>query len=135
MQKIKIAHLARWLEVGGTESIILNLCRLGSGRQWMVALNDGPMRGVLESHGIEVRLAGNREHAARLVTDADVVNVHWLEYMPPLFRAAAGAGRPTVFTLHGLAPLPELPGPVLCTSQRAFDLQEVNAARRVLIPN
>src|SRR5438270_6462215 len=94
MAGMKIAHLARWLEVGGTERIILDLCRLGSGRQWVVGCQDGPMRAMLEKQGTEVRLAEKPEQLPDLLADADVVNVHWLEYQTGLFAAAAASGKP-----------------------------------------
>jgi glycosyltransferase involved in cell wall biosynthesis len=135
MTGMKIAHLARWLEVGGTETMIFNLCRLGTGKQWVVGLIDGPMRPVMEKAGIDVRLGTTPEAAVRHLAEADVINVHWLEHFPDVLAPALDAGRPLVFTLHGLSLLPRLPGPVICTSKRAFDLQKHNRDRLFLIPN
>jgi glycosyltransferase involved in cell wall biosynthesis len=135
MQRLKIAHLARWLEVGGTEQVIYDLCRLGSEIQWAVAFNDGPMRAVFERAGIKVRIGSSPEHIEQLLAGADVINVHWLDFFPELLAAAQATGKPLVFTLHGCAVLPELPGLVLCTSRRVFDLQQHNLRRRVLIQN
>jgi glycosyltransferase involved in cell wall biosynthesis len=93
------------------------------------------MRHVMEENGIEVRVGHDLESRLAHLADADVVNVHWLEFQPSVFAAAQACTKPLVFTLHGLARLPRLPGPVLCTSQRTFDLQEPNRDRRILIPN
>jgi glycosyltransferase involved in cell wall biosynthesis len=135
MTGIKVAHLARWLEVGGTEQVIFDLCRLGSGKNWVVAFQDGPMRPVFERAGIEVRLGTTPELLTQHLADADVVNIHWFEYQPAMFATAVAASRPMVFTLHGYALLPKLPGQVLCTSRRALELQKNNQERCVLIPN
>lgn len=139
MQAGKIAHLVRWLEIGGTEQVILNLCSLGSGRQWVVACADGPMRQEFERLGIEVRLAARPEHLGTLLGDADLVNIHWnvnwKEHAASWYHALLRTLRPMVFTLHCLTPLPRLPGWVICTSRTAFDRQLANAERRWLIPN
>jgi glycosyltransferase involved in cell wall biosynthesis len=135
MKRLKVAHLARWLEVGGTEQVIFDLCRLGGGTQWVVGWQDGPMRPVFERAGLKVRIGQSPEHVEQLLAEADVINVHWLEFQPPLFAAARAVGKPLVFTLHGLTVAPELPGPVVCTSRRVYDLQQHNLGRRILIPN
>jgi glycosyltransferase involved in cell wall biosynthesis len=139
MGRMKIAHVARWLEVGGTEQVIFDLCRLGQSTQWVVGCQDGPMRAVLEGHGVDVRLAGSPERLEQLLAEADVVNVHWNvdwpEHHRAWYAALRAAGRPLVFTLHGCFILPEVPGQVLCTSRRAYAIQQHNLDRRVLIPN
>jgi glycosyltransferase involved in cell wall biosynthesis len=135
MPHLRIAHLARWLEVGGTEQVIYNLCKFGTQRQWVVGLQDGPMRRVLEDAGIEVRLAPTAGGQAEALADADVVNVHWLEHNPTLLVPAMAARKPLVFTQHGLAALPPLPGAVVCTSQSTFAIQRHNRERCVIIPN
>jgi glycosyltransferase involved in cell wall biosynthesis len=135
MSRLKIAHLARWLEVGGTEQVIFDLCCLGSGSQWVIGLQDGPMRPVFERAGIRVKIGTSTEHLEQLLAPADVINVHWLGFMPELVTVAQATGKPLVFTLHGCSVLPEVPGLVLCTSQRVHDLQEHNLKRRVLIQN
>jgi glycosyltransferase involved in cell wall biosynthesis len=139
MAQIKVAHVARWLEVGGTEQVIFDLCRLGSGQQWVVACQDGPQRPVYEKHGIRVCLAERAASLARQVPDADVINVHWnvnwVERCPDFYAALRAAGVPLVFTVHGLNVLPALPGLIICTSQRVHDLQENNLDRRILITN
>jgi glycosyltransferase involved in cell wall biosynthesis len=135
MSRLHIAHLVRWLEVGGTEQVVYNLCRFGTQRHWVVSLQDGPMRHVLEDAGIEVRLAVTPAAQTEALADADVINVHWLEYNPTLLAPALAARKPLVFTQHGLAALPPLPGAVVCTSQSTFDIQEHNRERCVVIPN
>jgi glycosyltransferase involved in cell wall biosynthesis len=135
MAGLRIAHLCHWLEVGGTEQVIFDLCRLGTDEQFVVSCHDGPMRPILEARGIEARVGEDLDTRISRLADADVVNVHWLEYQPPVFAAAQASGKPLVFTLHGLSQLPRLPGPILCTSKRAYDLQEPNRDRRMLALN
>lgn len=135
MAGLRIAHLCHWLEVGGTEQVIFDLCRLGTHDQFVVSCHDGPMRRILEERGIEVRVGHDLDTRIAHLADADLVNVHWLEFQPPVFAAAQASGKPLVFTLHGLSQLPRLPGPILCTSKRAYDLQEPNSDRRMLALN
>ena len=128
MYRLRIAHLARWLEVGGTEQVIYNLCKFGTQRQWVVGLQDGPMRVVLENAGIvAARLATTPAAQAAALADADVVNVHWLEHNPALLAPAIASQKPLVFTQHGLAVLPPLPGSIVCTSQSTLEIQNTVA--------
>jgi glycosyltransferase involved in cell wall biosynthesis len=139
MSQMKIAHLAQWLEVGGTEQVIFDLCRLGGGQQWVVACHDGPRRPFYEQHGITVRLAPRPELVIQHLAEADVVNVHWnvnwVERCRPFYAALLAARKPLVFTVHGLNVLPRLPGLVICTSRRVYELQTANEGRCLLIAN
>jgi glycosyltransferase involved in cell wall biosynthesis len=130
---IRVAHATPVMGIGGTEHVILDLCRFGSEAAFVVATEDGPMRPVFEEAGIEVHVARSVAEAARLLAEADVVNVHWMEFLPNLFRAVLDAGRPMVSTLHWPSVLPPMPGPVLCNAGHVYDLQEPNADRRTLI--
>jgi glycosyltransferase involved in cell wall biosynthesis len=132
---MRVAHLLPYMHLGGTERVILNLCRFGIEEQWVVATMDGPMRPVFEAHGVRVAIGEDREALAGALSGADVVNVHWLSFDAYLFAAAAAARRPMVCTLHGASALPRMPGPVICVAQHVYDLQEENREWRRLIRN
>lgn len=135
MRSLKVAHLTPLMWVGGTERVILDLCLHGAEQQKVVSTTDGPMRAVFEQHGVEVQVGKDGAQLAHYLSDADVVNVHWLGYDPNLLQAVLTAGRPMVCTLHWQSTLPEIPGLVICVAQHVFDRQEQNRDRRVLILN
>jgi glycosyltransferase involved in cell wall biosynthesis len=135
MSSLRVAHLVPFMNIGGTERVILDLCLHGPEPQKVVSTVDGAMRPVFEGHGIEVQVGEDRGQLARHLADADVVNLHWLCYLPGLFPVVLAAGKPLVCTLHWPSVLPAIPGLVLCTSRGAYELQEANEERRVLIPN
>lgn len=135
MRSLRIAHLVSYLSIGGTERVIFDLCLHGAERQKVVSTVDGPMRTVLEQHGVEVQVGDDRAQLVSCLSDVDVVNVHWQGYQPSLFDIVIAAGRPMVCTVHAQSRLPEMPGLVICTSQHVYDRQEFNRDRRVLITN
>lgn len=133
--RLGVAHLVPYMHMGGTERVILDLCRLGVERQWVVSTVDGPMRGVFEAQGVPVLIRRGKEAVAAALSAADVVNVHCLSHEPELVRAVAAAGKPMVCTLHWASALPRMPGPVICVARHVYEMQGVNGERRRLIPN
>jgi glycosyltransferase involved in cell wall biosynthesis len=131
----RVAHFVPFMNIGGTERVILDLCRFGKERQKVVSPVDGAMRAVFEEHGIPVQVGVTHEQLVVCLADADVVNLHCLEYMPELFGAVLDAGRPMVSTLHWASELPQIPGLVICVAQHVYDHQEANHDRLLLIPN
>ena len=132
---LRVTHLVPFLGIGGTEHVILDLCRHGAEEQQVVSTVDGPMRPVFEEHGIPLRVGETWEQVTAYLADADVVNLHLVYHVPELLQAVLNAGRPMVCTLHWCDPLPPMPGPVICVAQHVYDLQEENRDRRLLIRN
>jgi glycosyltransferase involved in cell wall biosynthesis/tetratricopeptide (TPR) repeat protein len=132
---LRVTHLVPFLGIGGTEHVILDLCRHGAEEQQVVSTVDGPMRPVFEEHGIPLRVGETWEQVIAYLADADLVNLHLVYYVPELLQAVLNAGRPMVCTLHWCDPLPPMPGPVICVAQHVYDLQEQNRDRRLLIRN
>jgi hypothetical protein len=135
MDRMKVTHLIPRLYIGGAERILLDLCLHGKERQKVVTAEDGPMRPVLEQHGVEVQIGANRAELMSHLADADVVNVHWIGCRPDLFEIAVATGRPMVVSMQWISVLPQMPGLVICSSKHIYDLQEPNRDRRVLITN
>jgi len=132
---MKIAHLIPWLNIGGSERSVLDLCRMGSGQHCMVAAQSGPFRPVVESAGINVRVPVTMDELIAHLSDADLVHVHWAGYMEDVVVAVVRAARPVVFSLRWPAVLPELPGSVICNSIRVHHMQRANRDRNFLILN
>src|SRR5207245_758738 len=113
MSSLSIAHLVPFMNIGGTERVILDLCVHGGERQKVICPFDGPMRAVFERHGIPVETGRSPDQIVRSLAEADVVNLHCLEYQPGFLQLVLAAGRPMVCTLHWLSALPAIPGLVI----------------------
>ena len=132
---IRLTHLVPWLGVGGTEGVILDLCRARSAAHFaptVAAINPQSQAVAGELRGAGARVVTGVEACAAAVRGADLVNLHWVDYDAALYTLART--RPLVTTLHWRSPLPTLPEPTICTSRNALELQP-SGSRCVLIPN
>lgn len=132
---IRLVHLVPYLGVGGTEAVLLDLCRhrnraefecvVATFGEWSPLIAD-----ELRAEGI--RVAAGREACWKAVQAADVVNLHWWNYSEGLLRLARQ--RPFVTTLHCQAVLPRIPGVTICTSDEQRSRQ-LHPERFLVIPN
>jgi len=114
---LKILHVMWWLEFGGIERLVLDLCReqrrqglspsvlVGSGHGRMAAefaAAQVPVHVAGLASGSDIRPGRVRE-VRRLMGAADVVHCH--VYSPAFALAARGIPTPIVFTDHGNAAL------------------------------
>jgi glycosyltransferase involved in cell wall biosynthesis len=132
---IRLVHLVPYLGVGGTEAVLLDLCRhrdrtafdctVATFGEWSPLIAD-----ELRAEGI--RVATGVEACRRAVHGADLVNLHWWSYSPSLLNLARQ--RPFVTTLHCQAVLPRIPGLTICTSEEQRKRQ-LHPERFLVIPN
>src|SRR6478672_9244345 len=99
MSSLRVAHLVPFMNIGGTERVILDLCLHGAEEQKVVSTVDGSMRRVFEQHQIPVEISQDPAQLVDSLATADVVNLHWVDYQPGIFRLLLAAGRPMVCTL------------------------------------
>lgn len=133
---MKVAHLIPWMNVGGTEQLLLALCKYRSSEteQFVISLEDGPMASEIEATGVPVFVTTRFEEIVSYLRKADIVNVHWLKYIPAFYRAALMSEKPFVTTLHWASRLPDLPALTICTSYWTKRMQG-NPKKFVVIPN
>ena len=132
---IRITHLVPWLGVGGTEGVILDLCRArgaGYSAPTVAAISSQSQAIADELRAAGARVVTGWEACAAAVRGADLVNLHCVAYEAGMYRLARP--RPLVTTLHWRSTLPPLPTPTICTSRNALELQPPGS-RCVLIPN
>jgi glycosyltransferase involved in cell wall biosynthesis len=132
---IRVAHVLHTMEVGGSEQMVLELCRHRD-RTAFDCVVAAPEEGVIVD---EIRQTGASVHTGpgafqAAVCDADLINQHWFGYDPAGLALLHAAARPFVITLHCAVALPPLPARTICTSEHAYDLQQ-DRSRCVLIPN
>ena len=116
--RMHIAHLVPLIGVGGTEAVILDLCRHRSRGHTAVVSALAPELSVM---GEEIRATGAVVYAgrtawSRAAGEADVVNLHCWGYDPAMISFLQRLGRPWVVTLHCHVRLPPLPVLTICTS-------------------
>jgi len=106
--------------------VILNLCkfRTSVANQFVISINDGPMRAEIEATGVSVYTERDEKKIIRLLQIADLINVHWLLFQENLYKLIRASGRPFVTTLHWQSVLPDLPGMTICVSDTAYTIQK-----------
>ncbi len=131
---IRVTHLVPVLGVGGTEGVILDLCRHRSADvEAVVAVVGEPLSPI----AVELRACGARVvsgvGACRAASaSADLVNLHLWGYSREYVDLARR--RPFVTTLHTRFAMPVVPAPVICTARHVHEIQP-EAMRCVVIPN
>lgn len=121
---IRVAHLIPAMFVGGTEEMVLGLCRNGNAArfQYLVASpNESVIAEELRAAGVEV-VSGTGAHE-RAVEWADLVNFHCWDYSPYWMSLARAARKPHVATLHCRTALPVVECLTICTAQHILALQ------------
>ena len=132
---IRLVHLVPYLGVGGTEAVLLDLCRHRDRRSFecTVAVVGGPLSAIAEEIRREgVRVVTGIRECRSAIQAADLVNMHWWSYSEGLLNLVRG--RPFVTTLHCQSVLPPIPGLTICTSTAQRQRQR-HPDRFLVIPN
>ncbi|MFQ6041925.1 MAG: glycosyltransferase [Candidatus Poribacteria bacterium] len=132
---IRIAHILPFMGVGGTEQMVLSLCKFRNRSEFdciVAAPEEGIMADEIRKTGTPVYTGWASYHSA--MQWADLVNLHWLSYHPDLHAMVYASGKPYVNTLHWASEMPPLPAITICTSLHTYQMQK-DKSRFVAIPN
>ena len=132
---ISVTHMLPFSGVGGTEQMVLNLCKFRDQAEFdcVVAMpEDGVMAQEIRNTGTPVYIGELSYHAA--MRRADIVNLHWMSYDPNWHGVAKSSGKPYVTTLHWASEMPELPTITICTSLYTYQMQK-DKSQFEAIPN
>src|SRR5438128_1619821 len=132
---MRVLHLLPFLGVGGTEQMVLYLCRFIDRQRFesrVIVPQNGVMADEMRSAGASVGIG--TEALAPALQWAGLVNLHGIGYDPHWHELLQGCGKPYVFTLHWPTPLPAFPALTICTSQYAHRIQPLKE-RCIVIPN
>ncbi len=132
---IRVTHVLPFKDVGGTEQMVLNLCKFRNRAEFdcTVAMpGEGLMADEIRRTGTRVYTGWPSYHAA--MNRAGIVNLHWLNYQPDLHSLVQSSRKPYVTTLHWASEMPELPALTVCTARHTYQIQR-NKSRFVVIPN
>ncbi len=132
---IRVTHILPFRDVGGTEQMVLSLCKLSNREEFDCAVampGEGLMADEIRKTGTIVHTGWPSYHAA--MNWADIVNLHWLDYRPDLHSLVQSSRKPYVTTLHGASEMPELPALTICTARHTYQIQR-NRGRFVMVPN
>lgn len=132
---IRVTHVLPFKDVGGTEQMVLNLCKFRNRAEFdcTVAMpGEGLMADEIRRTGTRVYTGWPSYHAA--MNRADIVNLHWLNYQPDLHSLVQSSRKPYVTTLHWASEMPELPALTVCTARHTYQIQR-NKSRFVVVPN
>jgi glycosyltransferase involved in cell wall biosynthesis len=132
---IRVAHVLPGMSVGGTEQMVLELCRHRD-RSCFESVVAAPTEGVIAN---EIRETGTPVYTGpasvrAAAHHADLINLHWLGYDPALLAQVQAEGKPYVTALQVAVVLPWIPALTICSSEHAFQIQE-HPNRCVVIPN
>lgn len=132
---IRLVHLVPYLGVGGTEAVLLELCRHRNRNAFECTV--AVLGGTLSTIADEIRREGVQvvtgiQECRNAVRNADVVNMHWWSYSEDLLNLVRQ--RPFVTTLHCQSVLPPIPGLTICTSHAQRQRQKY-PDRFLVIPN
>jgi glycosyltransferase involved in cell wall biosynthesis len=132
---IRVTHFIPFMGVGGTEQMVLNLCKYRNQSEFDYVVST-PMDGIIADEiravGVPVHVGLNLLHSA--IQWADIVNLHCIGYDPNLHAMLKYSGKPYVATLHWLCEFPDLPAMTICTSEQTYQIQK-NKNRFIAIPN
>jgi len=132
---IRLVHLVPHIAVGGTEAVLLDLCRHRDRQAFectVATFDESPSVMADEIRREGVRVVTGIQACRRAIQAADLVNLHWWYYSEGLLNLVRA--RPFVTTLHCLAALPPIPGLTICTSSHLRQRQEC-PERCIVIPN
>jgi glycosyltransferase involved in cell wall biosynthesis len=132
---IRITHVLPFKGVGGTEQMVLNLCKFRNrtGFDCAVAMpGEGLMADEIRKTGVRVYTGWPSYHAA--MNWADIVNLHWLDHRSDLHSLVESSRKPYVTTLHWASEMPDLPALTICTARYTYQIQR-SKHRFVVIPN
>ncbi len=132
---IRVAHILPFMGVGGTEQMVLNLCKFSNSNEFRNAVA-APEESVIAE---EIRETGSQVYTGwdgyqAVMRWADIINLHSTGYEPNLFGMVESSGKPYVVTLHWLSEMPKIPAITICTSKPVYDIQKDKSKSR-LIPN
>jgi len=132
---IRVAHLLTGIWVGGSEQMVLELCKHRDRTQFEFVVA-APTAGVIadEIRATETAVYTGPMALQDAAREADLINLHWCNYEPPMLALALQAAKPYIITLHWPFQLPDLPAITICTSDYAYEIQD-HKDRCVIIPN
>lgn len=131
---IKIAYVLPFLNIGGSEESVLNLCRLRNKKEFspfIVALRDGPMREESRKEDIPVYIEPdiytNPTHTIEILKTADIVNINCFayekRYEDHIYNTVQRARVPHLLTIRWKSKLPTLGCIKICVSNAVYDMQ------------
>ncbi len=132
---IRIAHILPFMGVGGTEQMVLNLCKFRDRTKFECAVaapGEGVMADEIRKTGTPVYTGSASYYIA--MRWADLVNLHWLGRRSYWYSLVRSSGKPFVTTLHWASQLPELPVITICTALHTYRIQKYKS-QFVVIPN
>lgn len=132
---IRIVHILPFTGVGGTEQMVLNLCKFRDQKEFECVVT-APAEGVIID---EIRKTGTpvyteRESYNKVMRWADLINLHLAHYPPNLHALVQTSRKPFVVTLHWMSEMPKLPVYTICTSFHAYEIQKYKS-QSMVIPN
>ncbi len=132
---IRIAHVLPFIGVGGTEQMVLNLCKFRDRTKFECAVA-APKEGVIAN---EIRETGTTVYTGppscyMAMQWADLVNLHWGSSHPYWDALLQSLGKPYVTTLHSASQLPKLPFITICTALHTYQIQKYKS-RCIAIQN
>lgn len=133
---INVVHIIPWMNIGGTEQVVLDLCKYSSHEitSKVMSIHSGRMLKEFFQAGIEVHIGLDAQAANLISRWADVINLHLVSYTDSLYNFVQALKKPHVVTVHWQERFPKLPCPVICTSDATYQLQ-LKDQNRVLIRN
>lgn len=112
---MKVLHLARWMNYGGSERVILNLCKYSKAQSAVICVQDGDFRKEFEQPGIPLTITESKREILRQAMLFDIVNIHW--YFKDISSMFYFWNIPQVITLHGNFILPKMPCPIISVAR------------------
>jgi len=132
---IRIAHILPFMGVGGTEQMVLNLCKFRNQREFECVVT-APAEGVIvdEIRKIGIPVYTGWESYNKVIRWADLINLHWAHYLPDFYALLQASRKPFVVTLHWVSIMPKLSAITICTSFHAYQIQKYKS-QSMVIPN
>ena len=132
---IRIAHILPFMGIGGTEHVVLNLCKFRD-RTEFECIVAAPEEGVTAD---EIRKTGTPVYTGPLsyytaMLRVDLINLHWAVFHSYWYALLQSFGKPYVTTLHAACELPKPPFMTICTALHTYRIQKYKS-RCVAIQN
>jgi glycosyltransferase involved in cell wall biosynthesis len=132
---IRVAHILPFMGVGGTEHMVLNLCKFRD-RTKFECIVAAPEEGVTAD---EIRKTGTPVYTGPsscyiAMRWADLINLHWAVFHTYWDALLQSSGKPYVTTLHSASQLPKLPFMTICTALHTYQIQKYKS-RCIAIQN
>lgn len=133
---INVVHIIPWMNIGGTEQMVLDLCKYSSTNisSKVMTLYSGPKMKEFLQAGIDVHVGLDRQAAITIEQWADIINLHLLTYTDSLYSFVKSLKKKHVVTVHWQGQLPRLSCPIICSSNIVYQLQ-LKDQNRILIRN